>query len=80
MMQQNKFTSQEIMMQARVRMCIYPVDGEASCWHGIAPNTLECARSHDDRQDDQHQQNPEQAGLTGAADLSDRCRQGFTKA
>lgn len=30
MMQQNKFTSQEIMMQARVRMCIYPVDGEAS--------------------------------------------------
>jgi len=29
MMQQNKFTSQEIMMQAIVHMCIYPLDGEA---------------------------------------------------
>ena len=42
--------------------------------------TLECARSRNDRQDDQHQQNSEQAGLTGAADLSNRCSQGFTKA
>ena len=39
-------------------------------------NALERAN---DRQNDQHQRNPGKAGLTGAADRSDRFRQGFTK-
>jgi len=39
-------------------------------------NTLECARTHNDRQNDQHSENPGRTGLTGFADRSDRCRQG----
>jgi len=38
-------------------------------------NALECAN---DRQNDQHQWNPGQAGLTGAIDRSDQFRQSFT--
>ena len=39
-------------------------------------NTLECARTHNDRQNDQHSENPGRTGLTGFADRSDRCKQG----
>ena len=39
-------------------------------------NTIECARTRDDRQNDQHSENPERTGLTGFADRSDRCKQG----
>ena len=39
-------------------------------------NTLECARMHNDRQNDQHSKNPGRTGLTGFPDRSDRCKQG----
>jgi len=42
----------------------------------ICANALECARTRDDRQNDQHSENPGRTGLTGFADRSDRCRQG----
>ena len=42
-------------------------------------NTPECARTRDDRQNDQHSENPGRTGLTGFADRSDRCRQGTRK-
>ena len=42
----------------------------------ICVNALECARTRDDRQNDQHSEKPGRTGLTGFADWSDRCRQG----
>ena len=39
-------------------------------------NTLECAKTRDDRQNDQHSENLGRTGLTSFADRSDRCRQG----
>ena len=39
-------------------------------------NTLECTRTRNDRQNDQHSENPGQTGLTGFADRSDWCKQG----
>ena len=39
-------------------------------------NTLECARTRNDRQNDQYSENPRRTSLTGFADRSDRCKQG----
>ena len=39
-------------------------------------NTLECARTRNDCQNDQHSENPGQTGLTGFADQFDQCKQG----
>ena len=40
----------------------------------ICDNTFECARTRDDRQNDQHSENLGRTGLTGFADWSDRFR------
>jgi hypothetical protein len=39
-------------------------------------NALECARTRNDRQNDQYSENIGRTGLTGFADRSDRCKQG----
>ena len=59
---------------------IFFPDGVAKkCVDAKSGHTLEYGRTRGNRQHDQHQQNPGQAGLTGAVDRSDRCRQGFAK-
>ena len=53
-----------------------PAESPKSVLTLICANTPECARTRDDRQNDQHSKNPGRTGLTGFADRSDRCEQG----